>query len=356
MELPKGLGLGLNSNSLGDVFDTTSEMTGKAGDVKGTNTVGAGALASIGGTPMIATIAFAQHITRLSGSLSKVGPDTPLTTSSFQDIEVLVASVLDKMQGTQEAVEKNKVNLTQAKQKGALLDQAIKQEEAVRKEEEAKEKQKGLSIWQKISLAFQWIGAAISIIAGAILMALPTGATQAVGMMMLATGAIQLVMAIDATMQAAKGQGIVSYIATAAGADEKTIMGLDIASKMFMAIVGIGMAVISFFIPGAQAGSVGAMIAAISSITSAIIQIGSTAGGLAAAGVSYSASQDVAQSKDLQADATDLDAFIQLLGQIIDQLLSILTKAGEQFADALDGTVSSMNERADTLSKTKFAG
>ncbi|KZK81553.1 Secretion system effector C (SseC) like family protein [Pseudovibrio sp. Ad13] len=354
MELPKGLGLGLNSNSLGDVFDTTSEMTGKAGDVKGANSVGSGALASVGGTPMIATIAFAQHITRLSGSLSKVGPDTPLTTSSFQDIEVLVASVLDKMQGTQEAVEKNKVNLTQAKQKGALQDKAIKQEEAVRKQEEAEAKQKGLSIWQKISLAFQWIAAVLSIVAGAILAAIP--GTQAVGAFMIAAGVVQLALAIDATVQAATGQSIAGHIAVAAGADEETISKIDIAMKVVGAVIGIVMAAASFFIPGAQAGSVAAMIQAITSITSAIIQIGSSAGSIAAAGVSYTASQDIAQSKELQADATDLDAFIQLLGQIIDQLLSILTKAGEQFADALDGTVSSMNERADTLSRTKFAG
>ncbi|SFL15582.1 type III secretion system translocon protein, YopB/IpaB/SipB family [Pseudovibrio ascidiaceicola] len=354
MELPKGLGLGLNSNSLGDIFDTTSEMAGKAGDVKGAGKVGSGALASVGGTPMIATIAFAQHITRLSNSLTQVGPETPLTTSSFQDIEVLVASVLDKMQGTQEAVEKNKVGLTQAKQKGALQDKAIKLEESIRKQEEAEKKQKGLSIWQKISLAFQWIAAAISIVAGTILAVIP--GLQVVGAFMIAAGVVQLAMAIDATVQAATGRSIAGHIAVAAGADEETVMKVDIAMKVVAAVVGITLAAASFFIPGAQAGSVGAMIQAISSITSAIIQIGSSAGAIAAGAVSYTASQDVAQSKELQADAADLDAFIQLLSQIIDQLLSILTKAGEQFADALDGTVSSMNERADTLSRTKFAG
>ncbi|WP_444932429.1 hypothetical protein ACJJIF_21845 (plasmid) [Microbulbifer sp. SSSA002] len=214
MELPKGLGLGLNSNSLGDIFDTTSEMTGKAGDVKGAGKVGPGALASVGGTPMIATIAFAQHITRLSNSLTQVGSDTPLTTSSFQDIEVLVASVLDKMQGTQEAVEKNKVNLTQAKQKGALQDKAIKLEESIRKQEEAEKKQKGLSIWQKISLAFQWIAAAISIVAGSILAVIP--GLQVVGAFMIAAGVVQLAMAIDATVQAATGRSIAGHIAAAA--------------------------------------------------------------------------------------------------------------------------------------------
>ena len=356
MELPKGLGLGLNSDSLGDIFDTNLEMTGKAGDVKGAGKVGPGALASVGGTPMIATIAFAQHISRLSNSLTQVGSDKPLTTSNFQDIEVLVASVLDKMQGTQEAVEKNKVNLTQAKQKGALQDKAIKQEEAIRKQEEAEKKQKGLSIWQKISLAFQWIAATISLVAGIILMALPTGATQAVGAFMIAAAMVQFAMAIDATVQAATGRSIAGHAAEALGADEDTIMKVDIAMKVVGAVVGIVMAVASFFIPGAQAGSVGAFVQAISAITSAIIQIGSSAGSIAAGAVSYTASQDAAQAKELQADAADLDAFIQLLSQIIDQLLAILTKAGEQFADALDGTVSSMNERADTLSRTKFAG
>ncbi|KZL17160.1 MULTISPECIES: type III secretion system translocon subunit SctE [unclassified Pseudovibrio] len=354
MDLPKGLGLGLNSNSLGDIFDTTSEMTGKAGDVKGVNSVGSGTLASVGGTPLIATIAFAQHITRLSGSLSKVGPDTPLTTSSFQDIEVLVASVLDKMQGTQEAVEKNKVNLTQAKQKGALQDKAIKQEEAVRKQEEAEEKQKSLSIWQKIALAFQWLAAVLTLVVGSILSAVP--GLQALGGLMIAAGVIQVIMAVDATVQAATGQSIAAHIATAAGASEETISKLDIAFKVVAAVVGIVIGIASFFVPGGQASGIAALIQSLSSITSAIIQVGTSVGSVVAGVVSYTASQDIAQSKELQADAGDLDAFIQLLSQIIDQLLSILTKAGEQFADALDGTVSSMNERADTLSRTKFAG
>lgn len=173
---------------------------------------------------------------------------------------------------------------------------------------------------------------------------------------MIAAGVVQLAMAIDATVQAATGQSIAGHIAVAAGADEETISKIDIAMKVVGAVVGIVMAGASFFIPGGQASSIGSIVQAISSITSAVIQIGSSAGNIAAAGISYSASQNVADSKELQADASDLEAFIQLISQIIDQLLSILTQAGEQFNDALDGTVSAMNERADTVGRTRFAG
>lgn len=137
MELPKGLGLGLNSNSLGNVFDTNTELLGKAGGAEGANKVGPGVLAAIGGTPMIATIAFAQHMTRLSNSLLEVGPDTPLTTTSFQDIEVLIASVLDKMQAGQEKIEKNKVTLETTKQSAVFKEKAAKLDEAISKQAEA---------------------------------------------------------------------------------------------------------------------------------------------------------------------------------------------------------------------------
>ncbi len=362
MDLPKGLPIGLNSNSLSDIIEDKIQQQSRLDGTDAVSGARSGVFGASGGaSPIVATIAFAQHITRLSNSLGEVAPKGAGSASSkqFQDIEVLVASVLDKMQSTQEAVSKAKLVLDQSKQKGTLQDKAQKLEEAVHKQEEAEKKQNSLSIWDKIKLAFQWIGAMLTIAVGAIVTAAAaiTGAGVAAGVLLITAGLVQLALAIDATVSAHTGKSIAGHVATAAGASEDVIRWLDVGFQVVGAIAGIALGIATAVVGGpAAAGSIAAMVASISGIVQGISGAALTTGSIAAGAVSYTASQNIAEAKELQAEANDLEAFIQLFNQIIDQLLSIITRASEQFNDALDGTVSSMNERASVLGRTQFAG
>lgn len=351
-------------NVLNELLERGEGLVGPGND----STPGRGILNSSGPVPVSTIVSYTDHLQRLTGSLNKVGPSGSFSQAELSDLEVLIAAVLDKMQAAQESISKNKINLTTEKQRGVHTETEATRAEVEEKQEEAKKKQEGMSIWQKISLAFQWIATALTFIVGAILTAIP--ATQALGVLMLAAGAVQLAMVIDATVQMATGKSIVAHTAEAVlssierdfnitidpAVKDKLVMAADIYAKVNGAAIAIALSIGMMLIPGGQAGAIASVVQAVSGIVGTTMQIVNTAGSLAAAGVGYSASQDIADAKSLEADSQELSAFVQLLSNVIDQLIEILKKAGDTFNNAIEDTLGSMNERSAAAGRVQFAG
>ncbi|WP_068310240.1 type III secretion system translocon subunit SctE [Polycladidibacter hongkongensis] len=398
--MAQGIGGATTAGSLRDVLQAKMAEVAESDNAAPVEKAKPGVLAAAAATPTATGAVFAQHMARLASSMQSL--DGSLASAPMGDIEVLVASTLEKMQKSQETIDKNKVVSTQAKQQAALKEKAGKLEKAIEKQEEAAEKQKNMSIWQKIALAFQWLGAILSMVAGAIMVA--TGVGAAAGGLLIAAGVAQMIMAVDATVKEATGTGIAGHIARASGASEEDVAKADQIFGYVMTGITAVLGIAAVFAGPGVAGAIGSSVKQIAStfaqeglkaglkaalnalknlpslakelgmkameelsknaqafqlgtqFASYGVGVGSAITGIGSSATAFEASKASAEAKEKRADASDLDALVQMLQQAIDQLLSILMRSGEQMAQALDTTVGAMNDRAQTLGRTQFAG
>ena len=304
-----------------------------------------------------------------------------MTGKASMDIDVLLIQVSVAMRDTEATTQKSKINTDQETKKVQMREKEHKLEESAKKLEKA---QNG-SIWDKIKLAFEWIGAVIAAAIAAVMIA--TGVGAVVGALLIAAAVTALVMAIDFTVAAATGMGIAGNIAKAAGASPEQIAQADMGFKISLAVLGIafslaagGVGVASSVKAGVEAGikagftaakegfsaamnassaaiSQGAQLArtavtvtqSVSAATNAVVGIGST--------VAHSEATNLrAEAKRLDAQAKVDEAFIQALDDMIDQALSRLMASSERFNAMLDEITSAMSERGNTLSRARFTG
>ncbi|WP_378940823.1 type III secretion system translocon subunit SctE [Mesorhizobium sp. ANAO-SY3R2] len=321
-----------------------------------------------------------------------------MTGTGSVDTEVLLVQVAVAMRDTEATTQKSKINTDQETKKAQMKEKEAKLEESAKKLEKA---QNG-SIWDKIKLAFEWLGALIAAAVAAVLIA--TGVGTAVGVLLLAAAVTALVMAIDSTITAATGLGIAGNIAKAAGASEEQIAKADMGFKIGVAVLGVvfavaaggagvGSAMSSAVGAGARAGetaykageSIAHMAKSIASaakqgfsasmqasastlgqsaqlaqnaagVTQAVTTAGTATVGVAATVAKSEATTLRAEAKRLEAQAKVNEAFMQALDDMIDQALSRLQASSERFNAILDEITSAMNDRSNTLSRARFAG
>ncbi len=321
------------------------------------------------------------------------------------DVDVLLVQVAVAMRDTEATTQKSKINTDQETKKAQMREKEHKLEESAKK----LEKQQNGSIWEKIKLAFEWLGAMLAVALAVIAAVASLGGATA--LIVAAIAAVALV--IDSTVQQATGQGIMGNIVLAAGGTKEQAAQADMGFKIAVAVIGItgaisgtglgkavkdiassildsAMSAIGKAIPalaktGADAVTKGADAAAKTASTLAstaddalnaaklvakeaivaqkMVNTGATANAALSAtstvvdtGVKTVAADLRADAKRLEAKAKSDEAFMQGLDDMIDQALSRLMASSDRFNAILDEITAAMSDRGNTLSRARFAG
>ncbi len=319
----------------------------KTDDIKKTESTGSGIVGAAGGSvPDTTAPAYQAVLSSIVAMLPEI---------SGEMIDVLLVDVVSKMKEAQLKSDNDKVKVDQEAKRTAIQDKQAKLDEATKKIEEAVEKQKNGSIWDKIKLAFQFLGAIFSMILGAALSIVP--GLQGIGALMAIGGAVMLVMAIDTAVQMGTGMGIMGNIVKAAGGSEDAAKWADFGFRIGMAVVGIALAAATFFVnPTGMFAAVAQAAQTLSSIVMGSIGVMTAAGDIAVGAVNYSASQDKAEANKMQAEAKDQEALIQQLEDLIDQAIARMVASANRFNDMLDAITDAIQDRGNSLAQAKFRG
>lgn len=273
---------------------------------------------------------------------------------SGEMLDVMLLEITTKMKELEENSQKDKVKVDQEAKRSALAEKHDKLKEAETKIKEAIEKERNASIWDKIKMAFQAIGAALAMLVGAILIA--TGAGTAAGIALMAVGAVGLIMVADQITRMETGMGIAGNIAKAAGASPEEIAKADMGFGITMAALGIIGSVVAFFIPGNQVNAIATMAQSIATITTGVLGVATAAGDITTGVIRYDAAKMQAEGQRLQGEGKETEAWLKQLDDFIDQALQRLIGASDRFAAMLDGLMESINDTARTVAKAKFTG
>lgn len=326
-----------------------TDQTQGAGQVNNQPTTGAGSTAPTGSVPG------APSDPSYSVVLDSLTKFMPQVTGEVLDVMLLEITV--KMKETEEASQKDKIKVDQEAKRTALAEKADKLKEAETKIQEAIDKEKNASIWDKIKMAFQALGALLAIVAGLALIA--TGAGAAAGAALIAIGVIGLIMVIDSAVKMGTGHGIAGAIAKAGGASDEYANKCDFGFGIAMAGLALIAAVACFFIPGGQAMAVNSFaqsLQAFGSIASASIAIVNATGDATVAVIKYEAQTEKAEGQKTQAEAKQMEAWIKQIDDFIDQALQRLMGAMDRFNAMLDGIMEAIQDQAKTVAKAKFTG
>jgi hypothetical protein len=375
--------------------DTTKKTDGVQGPT------GAGNIAGVNAAPDAAgTSNLSEMMASIAGLIPKMSGD---------QLDVLIVSLTSKMKDTMDKSDKDAIKTSQDAKRVAIAEKRGKLEEALKKIQDAEDAQKHASIWDKIKLAFQYLGAILSMVAGAVMVA--TGVGAVAGAMLIASGAVLLALAIDQTVSMATakngqdGLGALGLMCKAFAklegkSDEEAeqiaekgqmglrigLMGVALILAGPSMVMGIASMVSSATTTateiasdaeenatiaeeGAAMGEQGAAAADevttqaeqiqqiaekvldvvndFTAVGSAITEVGSSV-------THYQASSDQADAKHAQADAKRFEAMQQFLDDMIDMALSHLKNNGDRFSAMLDSVTDAMKDRADTMSRATF--
>ncbi|WP_298958087.1 type III secretion system translocon subunit SctE [uncultured Methylobacterium sp.] len=335
-------------------------------------------------------------------SLRSLMPDI-----SGEKLQVTLLKVLTTIRDTMNESEKQKIEVDQQSKRAALEEKSRTIKDAEAKMQEAEKKREELSVWDKIKIAFQYIGAIVAFIGAAIAFAgsAVTGpAGVASGIMLIAAGVILLGLAADATYAAATtkdgkpglgfvgemhkavlmGQGMSEEEATAEGAKADGI-GRIVANSLAAALM-LG-AAIAGGIGAFQAGKAAAEMSmaagktAVQTTAQTTAQSGTQVGVQAAAGSSEGAAKVVsiglsigssaasstgdiitaigqneatyleAGSKDLEAQSKQWQAVIENIEDMIDMSLARLKGVQQVMESNLDALTEAAQDTGRTYSR-----
>ncbi len=326
----------------GTQTQTTQIDTTQGKDVTGSGITGASGPAPDPTSPTYTSI------------LQSLGAFMPQLASEMVDI--LLAEVVSKMKDIQEKNNTERLQIDEEKKRTMLTQKREKLDEATEKVQDAIAKEESSSIWDKIKLGFQALGAAIMIGLGVALLFIP--GFQAVGALMITAGVISAIMVADALTKelSDSGMGIMGNIVLAAGGSEEQAMDADLGFGIALAVVGIAVAIATFFVPGGQANAMATMAQSIATIAGAVINITTATGDIAAGVVRYQAADLRADASELQAEAKEMEALMQILDAFMDQVMSFLMGSNDRFNEMIDGLMQNIQDKGATLSKAQFTG
>ncbi|WP_341367302.1 type III secretion system translocon subunit SctE [Yoonia sp. BS5-3] len=360
----------------------------------GPSGIGLGSVAQNGAVPD----AVGQSYQAITMSLSKF-----FLTTSGDKVDIKVAEATLKLKEVVGKTETGELVTMEEKKRQNAAEQREAAEESQKSIEEAKEareKSKKSGLFGKI---FGGIAAALSIIAGAILIAtgpFTFGATAVLGAALIVGGVTSSMMLIDQKVAEEKGTGIFGTIATKvmeargfsdeaieknAAKWDKAFTGIAISIMIISAVatMGAGFAASGASLGAASAtaasagstaggaagaGSTVAVTAAsnsvswtarfqqISSVIGSVIMVGQSTANMSSAVFGYQAAEDQSNAQKRQADNLRLQAFNELLNDFIDQILARVSGTQKQFNAMLDEVVTSIKDRGDTLARAKFSG
>jgi hypothetical protein len=281
-----------------------------------------------------------------------------LPSMKKSDFEVLLLEALTKMRDMQAKSENETVSMNAEQKKTAIAEKQAALNEAQEKIDKAEEERKNASIWDKIKLAFQALGALISIAVGAVLVA--TGIGTAAGILLIAAGVVGLVMVVDAALQMAKGFGIAGMIAKDRGATDEEASKADMAFRGVMAGIQIILSIAAMIAmpnPAQLAQSFTTLQALAMQGMNGVqagISIASAAGDIGAGVVRYQAAQTQAEGLEKKAESKSLEALIKGIDDMIDQAIQSMIAALDRFNTALDELSETLVERNATFVKMQF--
>ena len=280
-----------------------------------------------------------------------------------EQLDVLLAEATSKLKDVVGEVQTKKLLADEEAKSSSLDAKAAKLDEAEGKRIEAKEKRESANIWEKISLAFQALGAAISIIVGSVLIA--TGVATAAGAALIAVGLIGIALVIDSIvkMTSDTGLGIFGNIAYEASkaegksdAEAREIAGkVDMSAGIILSVAAIAVSIVALAIPGGQASAVSSITQAVGTISSALSGIGSAVTSVGASANNYQATKATADSSEIKADSKELEALLLVLDDFIDELLSQISGNSQRFNAILEDIVGSIQDRGNTLARAQFS-
>jgi hypothetical protein len=271
-----------------------------------------------------------------------------------QMIEVMLLEITMKMKEIEEKASKNQIVVDQETKRSMLSDKHEKMEAAQQKIEEGQKTAQDTKAWDIVKLVFQGIGAAMAIVLGGIFIA--TGVGAAIGVAMIAIGAVGLVSVINSAMQMGTGAGIMGNIVKAAGGNEEQVRTADMVYGIALAAAGVIMAVAAFFIPGGQMSAIAQMAQSIATISGAVLNIVTAAGDVTVGVVRTVAAGMQAEGQKLQAQGKEMEAVIQQLDDFIDQALQRLMASSDRYNNMIDDIMSAIQDTGHTLAKATFTG
>ena len=303
------------------------------------------------------------------GSRSSATPDSGSTGGSVlvalasflpravADFETRLAEITDKLKDVTSESETDRAQNQQESKRLNIKENQERADEAIKKYDDAKAKQKNASIWDKIGMAFQGLAALAMIVAGAALIA--TGAGAGLGAMMIAGGvmmALSLTNSIMA-MTSESGMGIGGQLARAFGADEEAArdwdQGVAIGLAVAAAVIAIATVVVTF---GASApAAIGAMQSILGAV-SAGAAAGSAVTGAVSASIKHEAAQIRKEAMDKEAENLDVQAFMQMLDDLIDQAMQIMMGAMDRFNAMMDTLTEMSQDTMNSVSTVQFTG
>lgn len=289
----------------------------------------------------------------------------------------MIAQVTAALKDVQDKLDKGQINLTK-EQQNAINEKrrdAITESENKMKEAQAeRDKMKG---WDIAKMAIQFILAIGSIIAGAILMA--SGAGAAVGILMVTSGALGLMSAINSVVAKTNdGHGILALFILKCNPNcpedvlSKAEMGVAIYVTIMSIVLGVGMGAASLAGSVANAADKAATAAeaaeavagtiqtvanyamTISAIMDVIANVTTAVGDTAAAVINFNATKTEADAKGFNAKATRNQAEVAILEDFMDQILSRLAKRTDIFNNVLDSIIDDLKDRGQILSNARL--
>lgn len=291
--------------------------------------------------------------------------------------EIRLLEIVSKLQELQSQVDKLRIDIEASRKRDMLAEKEKQLDEAQKKLDKAREEQENLSVWDKIRLAFQWIGAALAVALGALTLWTGGGlALMIAGAAAITAGITSSIMAVDSSMKAASpdGLGMAGQAARSLGrsledarkADEifgYTMMGISAVSMLVSMGAAFGPAVIN-----AIRGALGkAVIAALENanmgaqlllkggqIIEALMTTASAVGEGVVASLEHQATLGQVEGKALQAKAKELEALVEQINEIIDMLVTRAKGTNELFNAVVDSLTDTLNDLAQTLSNLKL--
>jgi F0F1-type ATP synthase assembly protein I len=347
----------------GNAAANAAAMSGAAGTEKLEKQAktGAGVTGAGGAIPSVAA-GYTAILSGLQAFVPQIGGG---------DFEVRLAEITAKLKEVSSEVNTGRVLNEQETKRLNMKENQAKISESEKKLEEAEAKKKSASIWDKISLAFEFIGAALMGLIGAALLFVP--GLQAAGALMLVGAGLMLLGAINTLVQQETGAGLIGNLAKAIDPNisDEALMAIEIGFAVTLAVATIAVSVASGRVDVAAAkfahlGKAAADVAVkaaqltLKTATAASTAIGAVTGAGAAtstavaAGVRVDAAETSALAAELQADSKDIEAFMQQLDDLIDQALAMMMEASERFNGMLDDLTDMNSDTGDVMSRMQF--
>ncbi|MEM8797307.1 MAG: hypothetical protein AAGE61_17235 [Pseudomonadota bacterium] len=335
-----------------------TQTDGTQGTQDTPSTTGQGSVGQSGATPdtqksQAASAGYVVIIASLAPFASKASGDA---------LDAILGEALSKLKEVMGESDKERLVAVQEEKRGQLSEKTAKYEKAQDDLDKAEKKEEKKGFWNKLKLAFTWIGAIATTIVAAAMWAVP--GAQGLAALLTVAAVVQITMAIDATVQEATGMGIAGNIAYASAIakgkseeEAKEAAGkADMAFQITMAVIGVVVGIAAFFVPGGQASTIATAAKLIGGGLGAVAGIGTGVTSIGSGVTGFQAAQARADASDRMAEAKEMEGEMQLIDDLIDEIFSQMSGRAKAFADMLGEVSVSMNDRGKTFASSRFSG